>query len=252
MGIVMTWNAVGDTSGVDPFASGVTVEQGLSSRAINPPTTSDYSLPGSEFAACTPSATVICARGQATHARVPSSGDHWTCELNGCPNTFTAATSGKPATDIHLGGFTYGVSDIGTVPLLGVPTVKVNTPVTFWNADTADYMWHTMTRCALPCSGTTSAAYPIPDGAYDDLVDPATGKGAAGKTLNGQSVEGLTLQQILTTFGPDPMDFDSGQLGYGTGANNKLSWAFTPTRTGTFAFFCRIHPSMRGAIRVTA
>ena len=29
-----------------------------------------------------------------------------------------------------------------------------------------------------------------------------------------------------------------------------LYWDFTPTRTGTYTFFCRIHPSMRGAIRV--
>jgi plastocyanin len=64
------------------------------------------------------------------------------------------------------------------------------------------------------------------------------------------------------------MDFDSTEIGYGLffspasgqlGDEDKsteeavqdgLYWDFKPTRPGTYTFFCRIHPSMRGAIRV--
>ena len=51
--------------------------------------------------------------------------------------------------------------------------------------------------------------------------------------------------------------FDSGQLGFGTPGftafNNKQTWQ-TPTNLppGTYTYFCRIHPFMRGAFRVVA
>jgi plastocyanin len=45
--------------------------------------------------------------------------------------------------------------------------------------------------------------------------------------------------------------YDSGQLGLGTPATGKLSWS-TPTNLppGTYTFFCRIHPFMRGVFRI--
>ena len=46
------------------------------------------------------------------------------------------------------------------------------------------------------------------------------------------------------------MDFDSQQLGIGAGPSQRVSWTFTPTEAGTFTFFCRVHPSMRGVFRV--
>jgi hypothetical protein len=52
-----------------------------------------------------------------------------------------------------------------------------------------------------------------------------------------------------------PVEFDSGELGFGpvgfTPASNRDSWQ-TPTnlRPGTYTYFCRIHPFMRGAFRV--
>ena len=51
------------------------------------------------------------------------------------------------------------------------------------------------------------------------------------------------------------MTFDSGELGYGpqnaTAAANRATWK-TPKNlpTGTYTYFCRIHPFMRGAFKV--
>jgi plastocyanin len=44
---------------------------------------------------------------------------------------------------------------------------------------------------------------------------------------------------------------DSAQLGVGTPASGKLVWS-TPTglKPGTYTFFCRIHPFMRGVFRI--
>jgi plastocyanin len=169
-----------------------------------------------------------------THARAPTSGNHTDPCIAGCPDIFGEASNGPLMTDIQMGAFSFGPADISVAGALGVPTVKKDEPVTFWNADTADYMWHTVTRCALPCTGGTVTQYPIADGAWDDLTE-STGK---------------TQAELLALNGADPMDFDSGALGIGTGATQEVSWEWTPTRTGTYAFWCRIHPSMRGAVRV--
>jgi hypothetical protein len=51
------------------------------------------------------------------------------------------------------------------------------------------------------------------------------------------------------------VDFDSGELGFGpsfaTAAAQRDTWK-TPRnlRAGTYTYFCRVHPFMRGAFRV--
>ena len=55
-----------------------------------------------------------------------------------------------------------------------------------------------------------------------------------------------------------PIEFDSGQLGYGTGLSTEVTTGSQPvyttpplTKPGkTYTYFCRIHPFMRGSIRV--
>jgi hypothetical protein len=46
-------------------------------------------------------------------------------------------------------------------------------------------------------------------------------------------------------------NYDSGQLGDGTPAVGRLDWR-TPTNLapGTYTYFCRIHPFMRGLFRI--
>jgi plastocyanin len=51
------------------------------------------------------------------------------------------------------------------------------------------------------------------------------------------------------------VSFDSGELGYGpvgfTPAANRKQWQTPADLTaGTYTYFCRIHPFMRGAFRV--
>ena len=88
--------------------------------------------------------------------------------------------------------------------------------LTFLNRDAARTIYHTITACKAPCNRTTGIAYPLADG---------------------------------------PVDFDSGELGFGpegfTAAANRDTWS-TPTTlgTGTYTYFCRVHPFMRGSFRV--
>jgi len=80
--------------------------------------------------------------------------------------------------------------------------------------DIQNEVWHSLTSCATPCNKSTGISYPIPNGKFQ---------------------------------------FESGQMG----PPNKpptvgyTQWS-TPTDLpkGTYTFFCRIHPLMRGAFRI--
>jgi plastocyanin len=88
----------------------------------------------------------------------------------------------------------------------------------FVNRDARRGILHSITACRAPCNRATGIAYPLADG---------------------------------------PVAFDSGNLGFGpaglTPAAQRATWR-TPRnlRPGTYTYFCRVHPFMRGAFRVTA
>jgi hypothetical protein len=108
-----------------------------------------------------------------------------------------------------------------------VPTIKRGQSIMFVNED-ADplgtfnviapnpfYMasiFHTVTSCQGSCGLNYGIAYPLAGGAGN---------------------------------------FDSGELGVGLPGVGRLTWS-TPTNlpAGTYAFFCRIHPWMRGVFRI--
>jgi plastocyanin len=96
------------------------------------------------------------------------------------------------------------------------PTIAQGQQLTFVNDDASSQIQHSITSCLQPCTRSTGASYPLADGA---------------------------------------VDFDSGNLGTGppgfTAASNQTSWQ-TPSNLapGTYTFFCRIHPFMRGSFRV--
>ena len=103
-----------------------------------------------------------------------------------------------------------------------MPTIAPGQTLTFHNSDAIPSVnaFHTITACKDPCNGTTGIAYPIANG---------------------------------------PVTFDSGELGYngnngslgGAPASGTDTWK-TPANLpdGTYTYFCRIHPFMRGAFRV--
>jgi plastocyanin len=73
-------------------------------------------------------------------------------------------------------------------------------------------VFHTVTSCKSPCNLNYGIAYPIADG---------------------------------------NAKFDSGELGMGLPGVGRLTWK-TPANLppGTYTFFCRIHPWMRGVFRI--
>jgi plastocyanin len=108
------------------------------------------------------------------------------------------------------------------------PTVPQGQSITFTNDDAStlspgnilanpsqdylDSIFHTVTSCQAPCGRDTGISYPL-----------ANGRG----------------------------NYDSTQLGVGTPASGSISWS-TPKnlKPGSYTYFCRIHPFMRGTFRV--
>jgi plastocyanin len=176
-------------------------------------------------------AYVLCTKGTVTHGHMPESGNY-----GGGFGTFKAP-AGAYVNRIDIAGFLYAPGDLSTVTMSGVPRVHLGQKLTFFNEDMAANIYHTITACAYPCTGPTGTAFPIP---------------------NGLSSKGLKVDFDSNELGYSPSWGPAkGQIGYdGTfkpdGILGTLSVSgangFAP---GTYTYFCRIHPFMRGTFEVT-
>lgn len=165
---------------------------------------------------------VLCDRGIVTHGHQAANGYY------GGPKGKWSAGPGEPANQVAIANFQYMPGDLSTVSRTGVPTVKLGESLHFTNLDGLVDIYHTITTCRFPCLGPTGAAFPIADG-----------QTSAGRDL----------------------DLDSGELGYGAPtigpAKQTLDWDLPVTHEEGFkpgevvTYYCRIHPSMRGAFQVT-
>lgn len=226
--------------GIDPFADNVVIDRGYSKKALVPPGPFHYRN-GFRPKPCQPDLVGkdgekrLCLRGQPTHGAIPESGNGGDpCTPETCPPL--PEKQGPMVTSIHSVGFTYGQADFGVIGSQGIPRVKLGKPVQFVNEDAAARIWHTFTRCKEPCTGPTKINYPLADG----------GKGPKDH-MDFESLEigfGLVWEPAKTQVGQRNEPYDHNW------AKDAFVWEFTPNRTGTFTFWCRIHPSMRGAFQV--
>ena len=169
---------------------------------------------GNDAGGADPFVTPPDTTGILTHGRLPENSVHGG-RRSGLPDA-RDMLNGRPVEGpIQITNFIYGRGDLNAGGRL--PTVRRGHSLTFLNQDDRRTIWHTITACKAPCNKTTGIAYPI---------------------ANGRS------------------DFDSGELGTGPvgfwPVSGKVSWK-TPKnlKTGTYTYFCRVHPFMRGAFRVT-
>jgi polyvinyl alcohol dehydrogenase (cytochrome) len=119
-----------------------------------------------------------------------------------------------PTRVVNIANFQYQPGDRTTNGTLNtIPTINRGESLTFVNEDwAAGGVRHTATTCAWPCNGTYVTNYPLADGAWD-----------------------------------------SDELGYDPiSRGDPTAVATTPPDlpAGTYSYFCRIHPWMRGAFRV--
>ena len=170
-------------------------------------------LPPSGDAFAAPPAT----RGATTHGHLPEADNHGGAEAVGAPDLATWPDMITPDRRVGIAAFRYLPGDMASpADGRGVPVVDRGESLRFGNLDASSNILHTVTACRAPCNRSTGISYPLADG------------------------DG---------------DFDSGTLGYGpegyTPAAQRAEWD-TPKdlRPGTYTYFCRIHPFMRGAFRV--
>jgi plastocyanin len=173
-----------------------------------------------------PFAHAIDERGHVTHGHLAENNHHGgTSWLTVDPNTLRSCRTHN----VDIAGFVFSPGDLESPGKQRcAPTVKEGHSITFHNEDasplspgipgidpSAAYVssiFHTITSCQDPCGLDTGISYPLANGAGG---------------------------------------FDSAQLGMGTPASGKLTWS-TPTglKPGTYTFYCRIHPFMRGVFRI--
>jgi plastocyanin len=149
-----------------------------------------------------------------THGHLPENDDHGGEETDAFVDA-TALPDGAPADEVTVADFTYAPGDIGGI-YDDVPTVESGQPLRFTNLDAPvepNGIWHTVTSCAPPCDRRTGVAYPLADA---------------------------------------EVSFDSGEPGdAGPPTAGRLEWTIPENLDpGTYTYFCRIHPDMRGAFRV--
>ncbi len=152
--------------------------------------------------------------GSVTHGHLAEN-ENYGGEPTGLPDAATLPDGQDSTVDIV--NFQYRPGDLSlSGEARNPPTVSAGETVFFRNWDSAGQIYHSITACKNPCTASTGISYPLADG---------------------------------------QVDFDSGQLGYGpsglTAAANRDSWE-TPKdlAPGTYTYFCRVHPFMRGALRV--
>jgi len=116
--------------------------------------------------------------------------------------------------NIDIVDFKYAVGDLSLAgSAKDPPVIPRGQSVTFTNLEGGgQQLYHSITSCKAPCTGKTGIAYPLADG---------------------------------------KVSFESNTLGTQIPASGAVSWRTPPNlKPGTYTYFCRIHPFMRGAFRV--
>jgi len=153
-------------------------------------------------------------RGAVTHPHLPENNQHGGGPTS-MPDPRVLPDGAVNPGVVPLVDFKYRLGDLSLPAPDGLPPVIApGQTLTFRDAgDNARAAYHSITSCKAPCNRSTGIAYPIADG---------------------------------------DVQFESGTLGTANPpATGALEWT-TPSDLGpgTYTYFCRIHPFMRGAFRV--
>jgi len=168
--------------------------------------------------------------GILTHGRLRENIDKKARKNLGLPDPRKLPSQGPvPPGGIDIDSFVYSPGGFSTIrgfpqELMEPVTVAPGDTVTFTNNDALpgetnqEQVWHSITACEAPCNKGSGIGNPLANG---------------------------------------PIRFDSGQLGFGQGSSSEVTTGSnqftTPPLTdagATYTYFCRIHPFMRGSIRV--
>lgn len=160
--------------------------------------------------------------GRITHGPLPSNRGDTGGLPSDLPDPRSLPDGPRVTSPIPIKAFKFQLGSLGDRgPTALPPIIPRGSRLSFVNLDFPRYpsmrglsASHTITACRAPCNASTGLAYPREN---------------ASRT------------------------FDSGQLGYGTipPVTGSVKWSTPATLApGTYTYFCRIHPFMRGSFRV--
>jgi plastocyanin len=161
-----------------------------------------------------PFKTRVDRPGRVTHGHLPENDNHGGGATD-MPDPRQLPDGADNPGFVDLLNFRYQLGDLSLGdPVRNPPVIHAGQSLTFRDSgDDAKGIYHSITSCKAPCNRATGIAYPIADG---------------------------------------DVQFESGTLGSASPpATGSLQWQ-TPDNLspGTYTYFCRIHPFMRGAFRV--
>src|SRR4051794_10956096 len=221
MGIMVTQITKDDEGGVDPFTG--TVDQ------------TDY----------------------LTHGRLPENKDPAaTRKVSAAYANSIRLRQGPFISKITINNFTYSQGDLTMPGKRGLPpTIQQGRSLTFVNKDNPlTIRFHTITACKAPCNKGSGVGFPLANGS--GLFD--SGELGYGPTVAlGNLGPGYDGENALTAVAPTPTS--KSNCGTVTGVAKLLMKGCVGSTTyrtpksltpGTYTYFCRVHPFMRGAFRV--
>jgi hypothetical protein len=160
-----------------------------------------------------PFRTKVNRPGRVTHGHLAENNFHGG-EPTGLPDARQLPDGAAGPGFVDMVNFQYQLGDLSlSGPARNPPVIHAGQSLTFRNpGDDARGIYHSITSCRAPCNRQTGIAYPLADGR---------------------------------------VPFESGTLGRYSPATGALQWRTPSTLSpGTYTYFCRIHPFMRGAFRV--
>ena len=149
------------------------------------------------------------------HPRAPAGEQQPRRRPTGLPDPRSCRTELRTRAIVDIVDFKYQLGDLSLPAQAGrPPVIRPGQSLTFRNqVDDRRRIYHSITSCKAPCNRSTGIAYPIADGAVQFESNTLGSRGAAS--------DGRSRVEDADNLQP-----------------------------GTYTYFCRIHPFMRGAFRV--
>jgi hypothetical protein len=182
-----------------------------------------------------------------------------TRKVNPVFNNANKLRQGPFVSTVTIRSFTYQPGDLTLPGKQGLPpSVAQGSSITFVNKDQPTTVrFHTITACLAPCNKGSGIGYPLANG--KGLFD--SGELGFGPTISTAGLYGgsgdpnVPSTPVIDTPADKAACANGGPTAItkaiATGCIGTTTWK-TPTTLspGTYTYFCRIHPFMRGAFRV--
>lgn len=192
-----------------------------------------------------------------THGRLQENKDPAaTRRTNPAYNIASTMRSGPLVSKVTIRNFVYQQGDLTLPGAAGrPPQVVQGQSLTFVNKDVPlTERFHTVTACKAPCNRGSGIGFPLADGAgLFDSGELGYGPKIAGGLYGDEGTDPLTA--AVDTPAPASKCADGGPgaitKAVATACIGTAEWK-TPKnlKPGTYTYFCRIHPFMRGSFRV--